>query len=78
MLKRNEQELEGKVKPKKHHGKYTNYCFDKDTFLEEMEKNAVINWTQLATKYHLKSLKSNDAPENGGQVLMHFANENGI
>jgi hypothetical protein len=24
MLKRNEQELDGKVKPKKHHGKYTN------------------------------------------------------
>jgi hypothetical protein len=38
MLKRNEQELEGKVKPKKHHGKYTNYCFDKDTILEEMKK----------------------------------------
>jgi hypothetical protein len=78
MLKRNEQELEGKVKPKKHHGKYTNYCFDKDTFLEEMEKNAVINWTKLATKYHLKSLKSNDAHGNGGQVLMHFAKDNGI
>ena len=38
MLNRNEQELEGKVKLKKHYGKYTNYCFDKDTFLEEMEK----------------------------------------
>jgi hypothetical protein len=34
MLKRNGQELDGKVKPKKHHGKYTNYCFDKDTFLD--------------------------------------------
>jgi hypothetical protein len=32
MLKRNEQELEGKIKQKKHHGKYTNYCFNKDTF----------------------------------------------
>jgi hypothetical protein len=52
------QELDGKVKPKKHHGKYTNYCFDKDTFLEEMKKktqNAVVNWTKLATKYNLKS-----------------------
>ena len=38
MLKTNEQELEGKVKPKKHRGKYTNYCFDKNTFLEEMKK----------------------------------------
>jgi hypothetical protein len=46
--------------------------------LEEMEKNAVINWTKLATKYHLKSLKSNDAHGNGGQVLMHFAKDNGI
>ena len=81
MLKRNEQELDGKVKPKKHHGKYTNYCFDKDTFLEEMKKkpqNAVVNWTKLATKYNLKSLKSNDAPGNGGQVLMNFAKDNGI
>ena len=39
MLKRNEQELEGKIKQKKHHGKYTNYCFKKDNFLEEMKKN---------------------------------------
>jgi translation initiation factor IF-1 len=38
MLKRNEQELEGKIKQKKHHGKYTNYCFNKDNFLEEMKK----------------------------------------
>ena len=36
MLKRNEQELEGKIKQKKHHGKYTN---NKDNFLEEMKKN---------------------------------------
>lgn len=40
MLKRNEQELDGKVKSKKHHGKYTNYCFDKDIFLEEMKKKS--------------------------------------
>jgi hypothetical protein len=32
----------------------------------------------LATKYNLKSLKSNDAPGNGGQVLMNFAKDNGI
>jgi hypothetical protein len=32
MLKRNEQELEGKIKQKKHRGKYTNYCFNKETW----------------------------------------------
>ena len=47
-------------------------------FWKKWEKNAVINWTKLATKYHHKSLKSNDAPGNGGQVLMHFAKDNGI
>ena len=41
-------------------------------------KNAIMNWTKLATKYNLKSLKSNDAPGNGGQVLMHFVKDNGI
>ena len=32
----------------------------------------------MATKYNLKSLKSNDAPGNGGEVLMNFAKDNGI
>lgn len=81
MLKRNEKELNGKVKPKKHHGKYINYSFDKDTFLKEMKqkpKNAVVNWTKLATKYNLTSSTSNDTLGNGGQVLMNFAKDNGI
>jgi hypothetical protein len=33
---------------------------------------------KLATRYNLKSLKFNDVHGNGGQVLMHFAKDNGI
>ena len=37
--------------------------------MKKKPKNAVVNWTKLVTRYNLKSLKSNDAPGNGGQVL---------
>lgn len=77
----NSKESTGKIKPRKHHGKYDSYEFEKEKFLEEIRNkppNSIVNWTRLASKYKLKSKKLNTTPGNGGQVLMHYAKDNGI
>ncbi|VDI63951.1 Hypothetical predicted protein [Mytilus galloprovincialis] len=70
VLSRLNKEKSG-YKPKKHHGKFDNYKFDKDLFLQEIQQNpagSTINWSLLARKYDIKS-KNGTTPKNAGQVL---------
>lgn len=74
-----EKELNKKQKPKKHHGNFSKYSFNRDLFLQELkskEPGAIINWTGLARKYNLRL--QNTIPQNGGQVMYEFAKSNGI
>ncbi|VDI34881.1 Hypothetical predicted protein [Mytilus galloprovincialis] len=74
VLSRLNKEKSG-YKPKKHHGKFDNYKFDKDLFLQEIQQNpagSTINWSLLARKYDIKS-KNGTTPKNAGQVLKEYA-----
>ena len=66
-------------KPKKHHGKFESYDFDKESFLDEVKalpRGHPINWTRLAKKYDVKC--KGVVPGNAGQVLQAFAKCNGV
>lgn len=69
----------GLNKPKKHHGKFTSYVFNKQAFLLEMKenKNENVNWSSLARKYTIKT-KNGQFPANAGQILKQYAQDNGV
>lgn len=80
MIVRVRKEMEGICKPKKHHGNFDNYIFEKEKFLEEISSLSAgsnVNWSALARKFDVKTIK-NQVPTNRGQVLMMFAKSNGI
>ena len=80
MNKRVEKERSGKVKPKKHHGSFENYQFDKDAFLTEIrekETGSSISWRALGKKYDVKNSKGLH-PMNAGEVLKEYAKSQGI
>ena len=72
-------EKSGKSKSKVHHAKFENYDFDRDAFLDELQRfppNKPINWTRLAKKYNLT--RQGQVPPNAGQVLMQYAKSKGV
>ncbi|XP_071149927.1 uncharacterized protein [Mytilus edulis] len=78
--KKLEQEQLGKLKPKKHHGNFDKYKFDRENFIEEIstiEEGQIINWTSMARKHNFQNL-NNKMPLNSGQILMAYAKEQGI
>ncbi|CAG2231598.1 unnamed protein product [Mytilus edulis] len=65
-------------KPKTHIGKYTNYNFNRQEFLEEVKncKSTIMNWTRMAIKYNVTL--NGKLAGNGGQILKQFAQDNDI
>ncbi|CAC5375195.1 unnamed protein product [Mytilus coruscus] len=65
-------------KPKTHIGKYANYNFDQQEFLEEVKnrKSTIMNWTRMAIKYNVTL--NGKLAGNGGQILKQFAKDNNI
>lgn len=65
-------------KPKKHHGNFENYQFNKELFLHEVKQKQGdnINWSDMARNYNV--LCNGKTPLNGGQVLYEFAKHNNI
>ena len=75
-----EKHKAGKLKTKKHHGKFSSYVFDKDDFLSairQQPKGSRINWRKLGEKFNVKN-KGGKRPANEGQILFEFAKANGI
>ncbi|CAG2226165.1 unnamed protein product [Mytilus edulis] len=56
-------------KPKTHIGKYTNYNFNRQEFLEEVKncKSTIMNWTRMAIKYNVTL--NGKLAGNGVQIL---------
>lgn len=63
----------GIKKIKKHHGKFENYQFEKESFLLEMQENKSenVNWSDIRNR-------NGSLPPNAGQILKDFAKSNGI
>ena len=78
--KRFKDELCKRRKPRTSIGKFSNYNFDKDKFLEELKSiksGTKISWTEFARKYSVKN-NQGKTPGNAGQVLFQYARSNGI